>query len=87
MCPGFSILLFLPTLIKNCSSDREKLLEFEAEGQKFAKFAKILRSLAQYVGTVKGHNKFGNRILFQLVAGGFSDIINENNYNLNGKNH
>ena len=29
---------------KNCSSDREKLLKFEAEGQEFAK---ILRELEQ----------------------------------------
>ena len=34
--------LFWPTVRKNCSSDREKLLKFEAEGQEFAKF---LRSL------------------------------------------
>ena len=30
---------------KNCSSDQEKLLKFEAEGQEFAK---ILRSLKTY---------------------------------------
>ena len=40
---------------KNCSSDGEKLLEFEAEGREFAKF---LRSLEQFVGTVKGKNNF-----------------------------
>ena len=34
--------LFWPTVRKNCSRDREKLLKFEAEGRKFAK---ILRSL------------------------------------------
>ena len=27
--------LFWPTLRKNCSSDREKLLKFEAEGREF----------------------------------------------------
>ena len=27
--------LFLSTVRKNCSSDREKLLKFEAEGQEF----------------------------------------------------
>ena len=27
-----------PTVRKNCYSDREKLLKFEAEGQEFAKF-------------------------------------------------
>ena len=44
-----------------CSSDREKFLEFEAEGREFAK---ILRSLEQFVWTVKGQKIFGNRILF-----------------------
>ena len=34
--------LFWPTVRINCSSDWEKLLKFEAEGQEFAK---ILRSL------------------------------------------
>ena len=32
---------------KNCFSDREKLLKFEAEGREFAK---ILRSLEQFSG-------------------------------------
>ena len=48
-------------LRKNCSSDGEKLLKFEAEGQEFAKF---LRSLEQFIQTVKGNNNFGNRMLF-----------------------
>ena len=30
--------LFWPTVRKNCSSDREKLLKFEAEGREFPKF-------------------------------------------------
>ena len=47
--------LFWPTLRKNCSSDWEKLLKFEAEGWEFAKF---LRSLEQFVQTVKGQNNF-----------------------------
>ena len=38
---------------KNCSSDREKLLKFEAEGRQFAKF---LRSLEQFIQTVQGQN-------------------------------
>ena len=29
--------LFWPTVRKKCSSDREKLLKFEAEGREFAK--------------------------------------------------
>ena len=40
---------------KNCSSDREKLLKFQAEGREFAK---ILRSLEQFIQTVKGQNNF-----------------------------
>ena len=36
---------------KNCSSDREKLLKFEAEGCEFANF---LRSLDGFIQTVKG---------------------------------
>ena len=39
----------------NCSSDWEKLLKFEAEGREFAKF---LRSLDQFIQTVKGQNNF-----------------------------
>jgi hypothetical protein len=38
---------------KNCSSDREKLLKFEAEGREFAK---NLRSLEQFILTVKGQD-------------------------------
>ena len=40
---------------KNCSSDREKLLKFEAEGREFAK---KLRSLEQFIQTVKGQNNY-----------------------------
>ena len=40
---------------KNCSSDREKLLKFEAKGQEFAK---NLRSLQQFIQRVKGQNSF-----------------------------
>ena len=42
-------------LRKNCSGDREKLLKFEAEGREFAK---CLRSLEQFIQTVKGQNNF-----------------------------
>ena len=38
---------------KNCSSDREKLLKIEAEGREFSK---NLRSLEQFIQTVKGQN-------------------------------
>ena len=40
---------------KHCSSDREILLKFEAEGREFAKF---LRSLEQFIQTVKVQNNF-----------------------------
>ena len=46
---------------KTCFSDREKLLNFETEGREFAK---ILRSLEQFIQVVKGQKKFGNRMLF-----------------------
>ena len=36
---------------KNCSSDREKLLKFEAD-------AKFLRSQEQFIQTVKDQNNF-----------------------------
>ena len=40
---------------KKCSYDQEKLLKFEAEGREFTKF---LRSLEQFIRTVKGQNNF-----------------------------
>ena len=43
------------TVRKNCFNDQEKLLKFEAEGQEFVK---ILRSLEQFIETVKGQNFF-----------------------------
>ena len=46
---------------KNCSCDWETLLKFEAEDQELAK---LLRSLEQYIRTVKGQYNFWNRILF-----------------------
>ena len=53
---GIGILLpklYLPTVRKNCSSDREKHLKFEAE-----EFFDHLRSLEHFVQTVKGQNNF-----------------------------
>jgi hypothetical protein len=40
--------LFWPTVRKNCSSDQEHLLKFEAEGREFSK---NLRSLEQFIQT------------------------------------
>ena len=37
--------LFWPTVRKNCSSDREKLLKFEAEGWELAKLLRSLKAL------------------------------------------
>ena len=54
---------------KNCYSDREKHLKFEAEGREFAK---VLKSLEQFIQTVEGQNNFRNRM---LVTGCFSDLI------------
>ena len=45
--------LFWPTVRKNCSRHREKLLKFEAEGWEFSK---LLRSLEQFIQAVKGKN-------------------------------
>ena len=41
---------------QNCSSDRDNFLKFKAEGREFAN---ILRSLEQFVQTVRGQNNFG----------------------------
>ena len=46
---------------KNCSSDREKLLKFEAEGREFAK---NFRSLEQFIQTVKGQNNLWEQNAF-----------------------
>ena len=45
--------LIWPTVRKYCTSDWEKLLKFEAEGREFAN---SMRSLEQFIQTVKGQN-------------------------------
>ena len=55
--------LFSPIVRKNCSSDQEILLKFEAKGQEFSN---NLRSLEQFYETM----------IFWLFPGGFSDLIN-----------
>ena len=40
---------------KKCSSDREKLVKFEAESREFSK---MFRSLEQFIQTVKSQNNF-----------------------------
>ena len=39
-----------------------------------------MRSLEQFIQTVKGQNNFDNRMLFKLVPGGFSYLTNQNSY-------
>ena len=46
---------------RNCSSDREKCLKYEAKGQEFEIF---LRSLEQFIQTVKGQNNFWEQNAF-----------------------
>ena len=46
-----------PIVRKNCSSERAKVLKFEAEGREFAK---ILRSLEQF----EGQNNFWKHNVF-----------------------
>ena len=60
---------------KNCSNDREKLLQFEAEGQEFAKF---LRSLGQFIQTVKGHSN----LLNQFIPESFIDKLEQLEFRL-----
>ena len=61
-------------LRKKCSWDRDKLLKFEAEGQKFVK---CLRSLEQFIPTVQGQNNFWyvKECFFNLLLE-FSYLIN-----------
>ena len=47
---------------KKCCSDWEKVLKLEAECCEFANF---LRSLEQFIGTVKRQNSFWNTMLFK----------------------
>ena len=42
---------------------------------KNSEFDKSLTSLEKFIRTVKGKDNFLNRMLFQLVNGGFSDRI------------
>ena len=51
----FTTDIFAVCYEKNCYCDREKLFKFEAEGRECAKF---VRSLEQYIQTVKSQNNF-----------------------------
>ena len=50
---------------KKCSIDRENLLKFEAAGREFAK---ILRSLGQFIQTVKVQNNFWLQSAFSTCS-------------------
>ena len=57
---------------KNCSSDREKLLKFEAEGREFVKF---LRSLEQFIQTVKREKILGFRNMQEKLEKFLSNFV------------
>ena len=57
---------------KNCSSDREKLLKFEAEGQEFAMF---LNSVEQFIQTVKGQNNFWQQNAFLTCSWNWKKLL------------
>ena len=63
---------------KKCSSVREKLLKFEAEGREFGKF---LRSLEQFIQTVKGQNNFWYQNAFLTCSWRFLISNKLENYN------
>ena len=65
--------LFWPSMRKNCSSEREQLLIFEGECWEVAN---PLRSLEKFIQTVKGQKNLGNIMLFYLIPGVFSDLMN-----------
>jgi hypothetical protein len=62
------------------------LLNWEKLGAEGQEFAKILRSLEQFIRRVKGQNSFGSRMLFKLIHRGSSDQIHQNNSNSSWKN-
>ena len=74
--------LFRPTVRKKSCSDWKKVLRFEAEGREFSNF---LRSLEQFIQTRSEQFLITDCFIYQLVPGGFSYLINQNNYNSNWK--
>ena len=64
-------------LRKKCSSDREKLLKFEAEGREVSKFLQIL-SLQPQISKVfltVGQNNFGNKIPLLVKSFWFLNFV------------
>ena len=68
---------------KNCSTDREKLLKFEAEVQEFPK---ILRSLEQFIQAEKGQKKIWQQSAFLTCSWRFLMSHKLENYSSNWKN-
>ena len=70
---------------KNCSRDRDKLLKFETEG---GEFANVLRSLEQFIHTVKCQNNFWQQNAFLTCSWRFliSDKLEQIRIHI-GKNY
>ena len=66
--------LFWPTGRKNCFGDQEKLFKFEAEGREFSNFQIFWDYFNNFFKQWKVRTISGNRMLFWLVNGGFSDL-------------
>ena len=70
--------LFWLTVRKKCSSEREKLLKFEAEG---GEFAKLLRSLEQFIWIVKFQTNFWNICSWRFLRSNILEQLQlEKNY-------
>ena len=58
--------LFWPTVRKNCSSDREKIVKFEAKGQEFAKNFEITRTI--YSNSERSERLLVTECFFNLLV-------------------
>ena len=75
--------LFLPTVTINCSSDRENILKFVAEGLEVCKNFEITRII--YSNSKRSEQILVTKCFFNLFLEVFSDITNQNNSNSNWK--
>ena len=69
--------LFWPTVRKNCSSDREKLLKLEAEGREFLKFLRLVEQFIQTVHTIQKCKKMAGQNTFQILLLNDANMIRE----------
>ena len=67
--------LFSPTVRKNCSSNQDDFLKFEAEGQEFAKF---LRSLDQF--TYSNSERSEQFLVTECFSNFSCKFLNPNNF-------